>query len=138
MTEWARRSLDLQQHRVAVRALFLASTILAAAIVAFALAPTFPAGVAAYWVVRSADRVWQPVQRAWLNQSLEPATRATLFSLDGQANALGQIVSGPGLGLVARSSIPAALVVSELLLLPALAVYIRESRRVFKVPVAVD
>ncbi|MDQ6918884.1 MAG: MFS transporter [Candidatus Dormibacteraeota bacterium] len=138
VTEWARRSLDLEQHRVAVRALFLATTILAAAIVAFALVPSFPAAVVAYWVMRNADRVWQAVQRAWLNQSLDPATRATLFSLDGQANALGQIVSGPGLGLLARSSIPAAIALAGVLLLPALAVYARESRRIFEMPVTVD
>lgn len=129
VTEWARRHLDLQQHRVAVRALFLATSVLAAAVVAYAFAPTFPAAVVTYWVVRNADRVWQPVQRAWLNQSLEPATRATLFSIDGQANALGQIVSGPVLGLLARTSIPTAIAVSGLLLLPALGVFVRESRK---------
>jgi hypothetical protein len=85
--------------------------------------------VVAYWVARNAARVWDPIQRAWLNQSLEPATRATLFSVDGQANALGQIASGPALGLIARMSIPAALAVSGALLLPALAVFYRESRR---------
>jgi DHA3 family tetracycline resistance protein-like MFS transporter len=129
VTELARRRLDLQNHQVAVRALFLSTTILSAAIVAFAFAPSFPAAVVAYWVARNAARVWDPVQRAWLNQSLEPATRATLFSVDGQANALGQIASGPALGLLARTSIPAAIAVSGALLLPALAVFYRESRR---------
>jgi MFS transporter, DHA3 family, tetracycline resistance protein len=129
ITELARRRLDLQNHQVAVRALFLSTTILSAAIVAFAFAPSFPAAVVAYWVARNAARVWDPVQRAWLNQSLEPATRATLFSVDGQANALGQIASGPALGLLARTSISAAIAVSGALLLPALAVFYRESRR---------
>jgi len=129
VTELARRRLDLRQHRVAVRALFLSTTILSAAVIAFAFAPSFPAAVLAYWVARNAARVWDPIQRAWLNQSLEPATRATLFSVDGQANALGQIASGPALGLLARTSIPAAIAVSGALLLPALAVFYRESRR---------
>ena len=129
VTELARRRLDLQRHTVAVRALFLSTTILSAAVIAFAFAPSFPAAVLAYWVARNAARVWDPIQRAWLNQSLEPATRATLFSVDGQANALGQIASGPALGLLARTSIPAAIAVSGALLLPALAVFYRESRR---------
>ena len=129
VTELVRRRLDLQNHQVAVRALFLSTTLLSAAIVAFAFAPTFPAAVVAYWVAQNAARVWNPIQRAWLNQSLEPATRATLFSVDGQANALGQIASGPALGLLARLSIPAALAASGALLLPALAVFYRESRR---------
>jgi len=129
VAELARRRLDLQNHQVAVRALFLSTTILSAAIIGFAFAPSFPAAVIAYWVAQNAARIWNPVQRAWLNQSLEPATRATLFSVDGQANALGQIASGPALGLLARMSIPAALAVSGALLLPALAVFYRESRR---------
>lgn len=129
VTELARRRLDLQRHRIAVRALFLSTTVLSAAIIAFAFAPTFPVAVLAFWVAQNAARVSNPIQRAWLNQSLEPATRATLFSVDGQANALGQIVSGPALGLLARTSIPAALAVSGALLLPALAVFYRESRR---------
>ena len=129
VAELARRRLDLRSHQIAVRALFLSTTILSAAIVAFAFAPSFPAAVVAYWVARNAARVWDPIQRAWLNQSLEPSTRATLFSVDGQANALGQIASGPALGLLARMSIPAALAVSGALLLPALAVFYRESRR---------
>jgi MFS transporter, DHA3 family, tetracycline resistance protein len=129
VTELARRRLDLQNHQVAVRALFLSTAILSAALVAFAFAPSFPAAVVAYWVYCNAARVWYPIQRAWLNESLEPATRATLFSVDGQANALGQIASGPALGLIARTSIPAALAVSGALLLPALAVFYSESRR---------
>lgn len=126
---WARRSLDLQKHSVAVRALFISTTVLSASVIAFALAPSFPAALVAYWVARNAARIWDPVQRAWLNQSLEPSTRATLFSVDDQANALGQIASGPVLGLIARASIPAALVISGALLLPALAVFYRESGR---------
>jgi MFS transporter, DHA3 family, tetracycline resistance protein len=129
VTELARRRLDLQDHQVAVGALFLSTAILSAALVAFAFAPSFPVAVVAYWVYCNAARVWYPIQRAWLNQSLEPATRATLFSVDGQANALGQIASGPALGLLARTSIPAALAVSGALLIPALAVFFRESRR---------
>lgn len=128
-TELVGRYVDLGRHRVAARALFLATAVLGAAIVGFALAPSFPVAVVSYWVARGASRAWNPVQRAWLNQSLEPSTRATLFSVDGQANALGQVVSGPLLGLVARASIPTALAAAGLLLLPALALCRRESRR---------
>jgi MFS transporter, DHA3 family, tetracycline resistance protein len=129
LIELMRRRLDLQKHAVAVRALFLSTSVLSAGIVAFAVSPSFPAALVAYWAARNAARIWDPVQRAWLNQSLEPSTRATLFSVDGQANALGQIAAGPVLGVIARASIPAALVISGALLLPALAVFYRESRR---------
>ena len=67
-----------------------------------------------------------PVQRAWLNRSLDPSNRATLFSVDGQADALGQIVGGPMIGVVASGiSIRAALVVSASLLGLALPLFAR-------------
>jgi DHA3 family tetracycline resistance protein-like MFS transporter len=129
IAELVGRYLDLGRHRVAARALFISTALLGAAVMGFALAPSFPIAVVSYWVARAASRAWDPVQRAWLNQSLEPSTRATLFSVDGQANALGQVVSGPLLGLIARASIPTALAAAGLLLLPALALCRRESRR---------
>ncbi len=68
---------------------------------------------------------YTPVQRAWLNRSLDPANRATLFSVDGQADALGQIIGGPMIGVVGSTvSIRAALLSSAALLglaLPLLA-----------------
>jgi DHA3 family tetracycline resistance protein-like MFS transporter len=69
---------------------------------------------------------FEPVQRAWLNRSLDPANRATLFSVDGQADALGQIVGGPMIGVVASGiSIRAALVASASLLCLALPLFAR-------------
>ena len=128
-TELAGRYVDLARHRMAARALFIATAVLSAGIAGYGLAPSFPAAVVLYWVARSASRAWDPLQRAWLNQSLEASTRATLFSVDGQANALGQVVSGPLLGLVARVSTPAALAVAGLILLPAAVLCHREGWR---------
>jgi MFS transporter, DHA3 family, tetracycline resistance protein len=60
------------------------------------------------------------------NQSLDSANRATLFSMDGQADALGQIVGGPIIGVVASGvSIRAALVGSAALLGLALPLFAR-------------
>jgi DHA3 family tetracycline resistance protein-like MFS transporter len=66
-------------------------------------------------------QAFSPVQRAWLNRSLDPSNRATLFSVDGQADALGQVVGGPIIGVIASGlSIRAALVSSAALLTLAL------------------
>ena len=60
----------------------------------------------------------------WLNQSLEPRTRATLLSMNSQADALGQSIGGPIVGVIAKFvSISIALTLSALILLPALAIY---------------
>jgi len=74
--------------------------------------------------------VREPVFTAWINQGLDAKTRATINSVGGQADAIGQAAGGPGIGLIARSvSVPTALVVSGLLRLPALFLYARAIRR---------
>jgi DHA3 family tetracycline resistance protein-like MFS transporter len=123
VTGLARRRLNLGDRSVVLRALLISTAVLAGATAVFALAPGLPVAIGAYWVIRNASRIWDPVQRAWLNANLEPASRATLFSIDGQANALGQVVAGPALGLLAKVSIPAALLAAALLLLPVIALF---------------
>ncbi len=83
--------------------------------------PGCPRAIALIWVASVMADVFSPVQRAWLNRSLDPSNRATLFSVDGQADALGQVVGGPIIGVVASGvSIRAALVCSAALLTLAL------------------
>ena len=92
----------------------------------FALAPNLLAAIAFLWVASVISQAFGPVQRAWLNQSLDSSNRATLFSVDGQADALGQIVGGPIIGAVASGiSIRAALVSSAALLGLALPLFAR-------------
>jgi hypothetical protein len=72
----------------------------------------------------------EPVFTAWINQGLDPKTRATINSVGGQFDAIGQAAGGPGIGLIARSvSVPAARVISGLLRLPALVLYAGAIRR---------
>jgi DHA3 family tetracycline resistance protein-like MFS transporter len=96
----------------------------------FALASNLTAAIAFLWVASVMSQAFMPVQRAWLNRSLDPSNRATLFSVDGQADALGQIVGGPMIGVVASGvSIRAALVVSATLLGLALPLFARAFRQ---------
>jgi DHA3 family tetracycline resistance protein-like MFS transporter len=62
-----------------------------------------------------------PLHNSWLNQSIdEPGVRATIFSVSGQADALGQVMGGPVVGFVGKIfSVSAALSSSALLLTPA-------------------
>ena len=58
---------------------------------------------------------------AWVNQNLDSETRATVLSISGQVDAIGQIAGGPGVGLIAKLvSVAAAISTSGLLLTPAL------------------
>jgi DHA3 family tetracycline resistance protein-like MFS transporter len=116
-----RRRLDLENHSQVGRLLFAFTAIRAIALAGFALAANLYLAIALIWVDSVMRDVFSPVQRAWLNRSLDPSNRATLFSVDGQADALGQVVGGPIIGVIASGiSIRAALVSSAVLLTLAL------------------
>jgi DHA3 family tetracycline resistance protein-like MFS transporter len=73
----------------------------ALSVLALALGPWWlaAAGLVATNAVRHAC---EPLVRAWANRDADPATRATLNSLVGQAESVGEIAGG-GLGFVAAS-----------------------------------
>lgn len=65
-----------------------------------------------------------PLYDTWLIQHIRPEVRATVISMMGQANSIGQVAGGPGVGAIGRfASIRAALAVSALLFTPAPALY---------------
>lgn len=126
MTHVIRRRLDLGDHKLVTRSLLAFTAVRALSLAGFALATNLAVAIAFVWVANVMRQAFGPVQRAWLNQSLDPANRATLFSVDGQADALGQIVGGPVIGVVASGvSIRAALVGSAALLGLALPLFMR-------------
>jgi DHA3 family tetracycline resistance protein-like MFS transporter len=126
VTQVIRRRLDLDNHVHVTRSLFGFTALRALMLVGFALAPNLFVAIAFLWVANVMRQAFGPVQRAWLNQSLDSSNRATLFSVDGQADALGQIVGGPIIGVVASGvSIRAALVSTAALLGLALPLFAR-------------
>jgi DHA3 family tetracycline resistance protein-like MFS transporter len=94
---------------------------LAAALVAFALSPWLSVAVVIYWTISGLRNVSNPLHTAWVNQRLDPQVRATVLSMTGQVDAIGQVAGGPAVGLIARwFSVAAAIATSGLLLTPAL------------------
>jgi len=80
--------------------------------------------LAAVWGRDAAGALAAPIRSAWLNRHLDSRSRATVISMNGQVDAIGQVVGGPPLGILAnRTSTPTALLVSALVLAPAIAVY---------------
>jgi len=125
-TQVVRRRLDLEDHAAVTRSLLAFTAARSVMIAGFALATNLGVAVMFIWSANVMRQVFGPVQRAWLNRSLDSANRATLFSVDGQADALGQIVGGPILGVVASGvSIRAALAASAALLGLALPLFAR-------------
>ena len=86
--------------------------------------------MAAYFVATTLRHVSGPLEQAWLNRHVDSSVRATMFSMAGQVNAIGQIAGGPGIGLIgSRVSLRAALTASGLLLAPITLLYARALRQ---------
>ena len=110
-----------------VRALAALSAALIVSLLVFALAGNFwlaVVSVIAIGVVRSL--IW-PLYTAWVNHRLDSSVRATVLSMSGQVDSIGQISSGPLLGIIARRyGIRTGLLGSVLLLLPVLPLLLRQ------------
>lgn len=80
----------------------------------------------AMWLRDAALVIARPIEAAWLNRNADDRSRATVFSLSGQADALGQIAGGPAIGALATTrGLTTGLLASALVLLPAAAIYAR-------------
>ena len=98
---------------------------LVAAILLFGLAPTFGVAVAAFWAAGVLRMLQHPIAATWLNRHLPSRVRATVLSVVGQADALGQVAGGPVVGVVGLRSLRSALVFAGGILTPALVLYAR-------------
>jgi DHA3 family tetracycline resistance protein-like MFS transporter len=130
VTELARRRVDTKRgHRLA-RVLLLNAILIILALAGFGLAQSFWIAMALFWLIGALRSISEPLQTAWLNLSIDdPQVRATMFSVRGQADAIGQIAGGPAVGAIGNASIRAALVTSALLLSPVLPLYALAIRR---------
>lgn len=113
---------DLHPHRLLAGLI----GVEVAGIAGLALLGTLWAALGGLWARNAAAALAEPIQSAWLNRNLDSRTRATSLSLNGQADAIGQVIGGPPLGVLAnRVSVPAALLTSAAILAPSAAVYAR-------------
>ncbi len=128
--EIVRRRLNIGDVRAVARMLLIFNTGLVAAVMLFGLAWGFASAVGTYWAVLLFRRLNDPLQAAWINRGLDPATRATVLSLGSQSDALGQVTGGPVLGAIATGvSIRAALLTAGVVLSPVMLLYGRTLRR---------
>ena len=123
-TEVARRRVDTGQGLSLARSLMLNAAMIIVCLAGFALVRNFWVAVGLYWLIGALRNIAAPLHTAWLNLSIdEPQVRATIFSVSGQADAVGQITGGPVVGAIGNASIRTALVSSALLLSPVLPLY---------------
>ena len=124
-----RKRTHLNGHAHVARILRWVDVLLIVGVVVFGLSGLFWLSVLMMWLVGALRSVRQPVFDAWINQGLDPKTRATINSLGSQSDAIGQAAGGPVLGVIGNASVPIALVVSGVLRLPSLLLYARAIKR---------
>ena len=98
-----------------------------AAMLVFALTGSPWVAIAAALGVFMARNLASPLYTIWLNEQItDSSVRATVLSISGQANAIGQAGGGPVLGVIGNVwGIRAALTAGALVIAPALALYAR-------------
>jgi MFS family permease len=127
---YVKRRGHLEGHGHVAKILALVDIVLIASVVGFAVVGNFWWAVLLFWIVGGLRSVRGPIFTAWINQGLDPATRATINSMGGQADAVGQALAGPVVGGVGRAvSVPWAISLAGLLRLPILFLYLRAIRR---------
>jgi DHA3 family tetracycline resistance protein-like MFS transporter len=129
-TEITRRRVEPTRFARLARVLMGNAGLIVVALAGFGLARAFWIALALYWLVGALRSIKGPLYDAWFNQRIDdPQVRATMFSVGGQVDAIGQIGGGPVVGAIGNTSIRAALVASALILSPALPLYSLAARR---------
>ena len=124
-----RPRIRTDDHHSVAHALTWITGCLVAGLVVFALVGSFVPALLAFWLIYIARSLIEPLYTAWVNQRLDARVRATVISMSGQVDAIGQIVSGPLVGLVGSLfSVQAAIALSGLILSPVLLLFGRAER----------
>ena len=127
--EYMRRRVDISSDRTVALALGLVYLIMIIGVLLFTLGASFALALFGLWLTGAMRAVRNPLMETWINQHTDSELRATVLSIQGQADAFGQIACGPMVGAVGYfASVRMAISISALLLLPILAVLRRSMR----------
>ena len=112
-------------RKVVTSSLFAFTLFELVAMLVFALTGFTWVAIAALLGVFLARNLQGPLYTIWLNEQItDSSVRATVLSISGQANAIGQAGGGPVLGAIGNVwGIRAALAAGALVIAPALALY---------------
>ncbi|WP_462412873.1 MFS transporter [Neobacillus sp. Marseille-QA0830] len=114
-----------QRQRYLYLSLFIGSLLIIVSLVGFAFSTFVFSLLIFYFIIQTSREAMYPLMDIWLNNLIKDSkTRATLFSVKGQVDAIGQISGGPVMGMVAATfMVKSAFVISALLLAPVLLLY---------------
>ena len=124
--EWIRRRVDLTQDRALTRALTMSYAALIGSVLLFCLGEGFALALCGLWLAGALRQIQEPLMEAFTNQHTESVVRATVLSIQSQADAFGQIAGGPAVGVIGLLfSVRLAISLSALMLLPILPLFRR-------------
>jgi len=124
-TGWLIKRFERHGRRFVTSALFALTALEMVTMLVFALTGATWLAIAALLGVFFARDLASPLYTIWLNSQItESSVRATVLSISGQANAIGQAGGGPVLGAIGNVwGIRAALAAGSLVIAPALWLY---------------
>lgn len=119
------KNLKNEDNRKNGKLLLCINILYISSMLIFALTRNFSLMLIAYLATNTFRIINEPIFSAWLNGHIDNNSRATVLSINGQMNSLGQILGGPIIGIIATNiSVSIGIVCTSLLVAPVLVLYI--------------
>jgi MFS transporter, DHA3 family, tetracycline resistance protein len=119
------KNLKNEDNRKNGKLLLCINILYISSMLIFALTRNFSLMLIAYLATNTFRIINKPIFSAWLNGNIDDNSRATVLSINGQMNSLGQILGGPIIGIIATNiSVSIGIVCTSLLVAPVLVLYI--------------
>ena len=119
------KNLKNEDNRKNGKLLLCINILYISSMLIFALTRNFSLMLIAYLATNTFRIINEPIFSAWLNGHIDDNSRATVLSINGQMNSLGQILGGPIIGVIATNiSVSIGIVCTSLLVAPVLVLYI--------------
>lgn len=119
------KNLKNEDNRKNGKLLLCINILYISSMLIFALTRNFSLMLIAYLATNTFRIINEPIFSAWLNGHIDDNSRATVLSINGQMNSLGQILCGPIIGIIATNiSVSIGIVCTSLLVAPVLVLYI--------------
>ena len=136
VTQRVRKSLDTENPASVARGLMVVIVLLVGLFILFAQTGSVALAILAVMAIGPLRSLIGPLHLSLLNRGLESSVRATVISMDGQTDAIGQITGGPIMGAVGNiAGIRAAIAGGALMLIPGIALGVRAIRLARGLPV---
>ena len=131
ITELVRRRFNMSNQRTMIRVLAALNILGMLSLLLLAFTGNFLLAIVAIWCVGIFRSVKSPIFSVWLTRNSDTHVRATVISLEGQMDAIGQITGGPPVGYLGTIfSLRITLAAVSVILAPVLLLYAAALRKV--------